>query len=81
LKNKYYFLHLLKDDLKNISKNYDKDFLALKNVSQRLTYNLSEKNKILNIYNYVIKNLSYSKIVDFTNYKIFSGIEAYKNKD
>lgn len=80
--NKYYFLEELKDDLKNAwSKDYDNDFIKLKSLSKSITYNLSNNSKIKNIYNYILNNVEYSSTVDFDNYKIFSWIETYKNKD
>jgi len=82
LENKYYFLKILKDDIKKTTnKNYDNDFLKLKKISKNITYNLSIENKIRNIYNYVLKSLEYSKNIDFSDYKIFSWIEAFKNKN
>jgi len=80
--NKYYLLEEIKDDLRIKSDiNYDKLFIELKVKSKKITWNLSTKNKIQNIYNYILRNTNYSSSIDFNNYKIFSWIETYKNND
>jgi hypothetical protein len=74
ISNKYYFLHLLKDDVSQVkySINYDENFIDLKNQTKNIIYNLSEQSKIRNIYNFILKRLTYSSVVNFNNYKIFS---------
>ena len=82
LDNKYYFLEEVLDDVRNSpNSSYDYYFEKLKKKTKDITNNLSTKSKIQNIYNYILKNTSYSKVIDFDNYKIFSGIETFKNKD
>jgi hypothetical protein len=66
-------LEELLDDVKNSPVNsYDYDFKKLKLISEKITYNLNDSSKINNIYNYILKHTSYSKVIDFNNYKIFS---------
>jgi hypothetical protein len=80
--NKYYFLEELVDDVRTSwVSSYDKYFLELKSKTEKITNNLDENSKIENIYNYILKNTSYSKTIDFENYKIFSWIETFKNND
>ena len=82
IKNKYYFLEEVLDDMKNsLVSSYDYDFKKLKLISEKLTYNLSDSSKIWNIYNYVLNNTDYSKVIDFKDYRIFSWIETFKNND
>jgi hypothetical protein len=52
--------------------SYDYDFKKLKLISEKITYNLSDTSKRKNIYNYILSNIDYSKVIDFKNYKIFS---------
>jgi len=47
IKNKYYFLEEVLDDMKNsLVSSYDYDFKKLKLISEKLTYNLSDSSKI-----------------------------------
>ena len=80
--NKYYFLEEILDDVKKSGSNsYDSYFTELKILTEELTENLNQESKIQNIYNYILKNTSYSKTIDFSNYKIFSWIETFRNHD
>jgi len=81
--NKYKFLSILKNDkLDIIDKNYDSDFIDLRQYSISLTSDLkTQDEKIEKIYNYILNNISYTKNINLTNPYISSWIETYKNKD
>ena len=81
LKNKYYFLEEIKDDKRNIeSIDYDNNFKILKELSEWLTSSSNSKEeKISIIYNYILTNTEYTKIIDLSDAKIFSWIEAFNN--
>lgn len=82
VENKYYLLWEILDDVKNAPNiDYDKTFLEIKEIVKKFNLKINDKSKILNIYNYVLKNVKYSPIIDFKNYKIFSWIETFKNND
>lgn len=80
--NKYNLLKILKNNkILNSSRDDDNYFKILEVLSKQLTkdiYNNDEKIRI--IYDYILKNISYS--IDFTmeDYEIFSWIETYINK-
>lgn len=79
--NKQEFLRQLADDKKSLNTDTDKLFLELKTETLKLTKWLSESEKILKIYGYILKNISYSKTFSTDNKKIFSWISTYENKD
>jgi len=81
--NKFELLKTIKDNKIMYDLNEDSvDFLSLENKSKELTkwiYKKEEKIKV--IYDYILKNISYSENFSMQDYKIFSWIETYKNKD
>jgi len=80
--NKVSFLDSILNDKRKLNYiDYDKEFLNLKRKTKKITDNLNNNSKILNIYNYILTNVVYSKNLDFNDYKIFSGIETFKNND
>lgn len=79
--NKHTFLTELIDDKKQLEYETDYLFLSLKNDSIELTNWLSDYNKISKIYDYILKNISYSKQVSLNNKEIFSWIDTFKNKN
>lgn len=79
--NKHNFLLELRDDKKHIHTDTDNLFNQLKSETQNLTNWLSQSTKIQKIYDYILKNISYSSSFDINNKKIFSGIETYQNKN
>lgn len=76
--NKQEFLTQLADDKRFVDTDSDELFLKLKNETNDLTKWLSDANKISKIYDYILKNISYSKTTD--NKEIFSWINTYENK-
>lgn len=81
IENKYNFLLEIKDDKKYLETDYDNDFLELKKQTLLLTKWLTNNEKIKKIYNYILDNVSYTKIINFEDKKIFSWIELYNNKE
>ncbi|MFA5917802.1 MAG: transglutaminase domain-containing protein [Candidatus Gracilibacteria bacterium] len=79
--NKQEFLNELADDKKSLNTDTDKLFLSLKTETINLTKGLSESDKIYKIYDYILKNISYSTKFSLDNKEIFSGIDTYKNKN
>ncbi len=81
ISNKQEFLRELADDKKSSEDDTDKLFLNLKNETINLTKWLSETNKILKIYDYILKNISFTETFSKENKEIFSWINTYKNKN
>ena len=79
IKNKQVFLNELADDKKYLSDDTDVLFTQLKTDTINLTLWENEYTKIQKIYDYILKNVSYSKF-DINNKYIFSWIYTYKNK-
>ena len=79
--NKQEFLRELADDKKSLNNDTDKLFLELKTETLKLTKWLSKTDKIYKIYDYILKNISYSKTFSTDNKEIFSWINTYENKD
>ncbi|MDD2907306.1 MAG: transglutaminase-like domain-containing protein [Candidatus Gracilibacteria bacterium] len=81
--DKYELLKTLRNN-KLLGVNHDDDynFLELEKISLNITkgiYNENEKIKI--IYDYILKNISYSINFSLDDYEIFSGIDTFKNKN
>ena len=81
IENKYNFLLEIKDDKKSLDTDYDNDFLRLKKQTLLLTEWLSTDEKLKSIYNYILDNVSFSKLINFEDKAIFSWIELYNNKE
>lgn len=78
--NKQEFLKELADDKKSLHSDTDNLFLSLKAETLNLTKWLSDIGKIFKIYDYILKNISYSKIYSTDNKEIFSWINTFENK-
>ncbi|MDD3302663.1 MAG: transglutaminase domain-containing protein [Candidatus Gracilibacteria bacterium] len=81
INNKKIFVTMVYDDKKNILKETDTEFKKLKEISANLTKGLSTDNKIKVIYNWILKNITYTNPLDLSKKEIFSGIYTYINKD
>lgn len=81
ISNKYNFLLELSDDKKYSNIDTDESFLELKNKTLELTNWLTQYNKIKKVYDYILKNISYSKVFDIENKYIFSWISTYEKKE
>lgn len=79
--NKDLFLSYIIDDKKNLNYETDKYFLELKNITENLTAWLTKEEKIKKIYDYILKNISYTNPIDLSKKEIFSWIDTYKNKN
>ncbi|MFK7779800.1 MAG: transglutaminase domain-containing protein [Candidatus Gracilibacteria bacterium] len=79
--NKHEFLSELIDDKRYIYSDTDSLFLSLKIETENLIKGLSNGNKVSKIYEYILKNISYSTTFSINNKEIFSGIITYKNKN
>lgn len=81
--NKYELLKTIKDNKILYDANDDYlDYINLEKKSKELTKWIYKKeDKIRVIYDYILKNISYSKNFSMQDYEIFSWIETYKNKD
>ncbi len=81
--NKNYILTLLKkySFRKNSSLNLDDEVLLIRNKTEQVTKNsLKLSEKIEKIYDYILKNTSYSTNYSFANPDFFSWIKTFKNK-
>lgn len=79
--NKSYFLKEIANDKKFLTNDTDDDFIELKNFTKSLNKWLSKQEAIKNIYWWLIENIDYTKNIDLKDYKIFSWIETFKNRD
>ena len=70
------------DDKRHIETKSDTLFKQLKKLSLDMTiWAKTEDEKIKRIYAWILENISYSRLVDFEDKKIFSGIDTYKNRE
>lgn len=81
INDKGLFLSFVIDDKKWLDYDTDKYFVDLKATTEKLTSNLSRDEKIKKIYDYILKNVSYTNPIDLTSSPIFSWIDTFKNKD
>ncbi|MDD2871303.1 MAG: hypothetical protein PHS49_04900 [Candidatus Gracilibacteria bacterium] len=81
ISNKEEFLTELADDKKYLYDDTDEIFLKLKNETINITKGLNDSKKIQKIYDFILKNVNYSKVFNINNKYIFSGIYTYKNND
>jgi len=71
--------HLINDKL-YLTDDTDKLFINLKSEILKLTNWLKKEEKIKNIYNFILSNVSYTTKINLNDKKIFSWILTYKNK-
>lgn len=81
LSNKAEVLSQLWDDAKHKNSNIPQTFQDIKKKTQELTQWLAEEEKVAAIYKWILEHMEYSKVVDFTNTQIFSGIEGFNTGD
>lgn len=81
ISNKEEFLTELADDKKYLYDDTDEIFLKLKNETINITKWLNDSKKIQKIYDFILKNVNYSKVFNINNKYIFSWIYTYKNND
>ncbi|MDD3144636.1 MAG: transglutaminase domain-containing protein [Candidatus Gracilibacteria bacterium] len=81
--NKYELLKTIRNNKLFDAKNDDDaNLLNLEKISLELTKGLkSDDAKIKIIYDYILKNVSYSINFSMDDYEIFSGIDTFKNKN
>ncbi len=77
--NKINFLKHVISDKKNLNTNTDNEFIKLKDYIKDITYKKSKNTKIELIYDYILENISYTKNINLSDYKIFSWIDTFKN--
>jgi len=81
LVNKDLFLEILAEDLSFYNtKDYLKTLENIKKNTLSITRWVAKEEKILNIYEWIVSNISYSKNFKLTDYEIFSWLETYKRK-
>ena len=78
---KYNFLKEIKDDKKKIVQETDKVFQSLKEKTIELTKWKTKEEKIKTIYNYILSNVKYTDNFTLQDWRIFSWVETYTNKD
>ena len=78
---KYNFLKEVKDDKKKLINETDYAFKSIKDITFNLTNWKTESEKIKIIYDYVLRNIKYTENYSLNDYRIFSGINTYINKD
>lgn len=81
ISNKQAFLNELVDEKKYLQEDTDSLFTKLKTDSLSITNWANNSQKIQKIYDYILKNINYSKVFDINNKYIFSWIYTYKNND
>ncbi len=81
ISNKQAFLNELADEKKYLPEDTDQLFINLKNVTNNLTNWANNSQKIQKIYDYILKNVSYSKVFNVNNKYIFSWIHTFDNND
>ncbi len=79
--NKNLFLSQIIDDKKTLNYETDKYFLEIKDITENLTAWLTKEEKIKKIYDYVLKNITYTNPPILSDVEIFSWIDTYINKD
>lgn len=81
--NKYELLKTIRNNkLFDASNDDDANLLNLEKISLELTkWVKNDEEKIKIIYDYILKNISYSINFSMEDYDIFSWIETFKNKD
>ena len=78
---KYNFLKEVKDDKRKIISETDYAFKSIKEITLQLTKWKTESEKIKVIYDYVLKNVQYTENYSLNDYRIFSWVNTYINKD
>lgn len=81
ISNKQAFLNELVDEKKYLQEDTDSLFTQLKTETINITKWANNSQKIQKIYDYILKNINYSKVFDVNNKYIFSWIYTYKNND
>ncbi|MDP2090042.1 MAG: transglutaminase domain-containing protein [Candidatus Gracilibacteria bacterium] len=81
ISNKQAFLNELADEKKYLTEDTDSILIKLKNDTINLTSSVNNSQKIQKIYDYILKNVSYSKVFNVNNRYIFSGVHTYNNND
>jgi FtsZ-binding cell division protein ZapB len=79
--NKEKILLYLRDDAKEGLLNSSATLSEIQKKAQEMSRYKTREQKISSIYAWVIDHLEYSKVVDFEDAKIFSGLESYENKE
>ena len=79
--DKYNFLKEIKNDKKVLNYETDDIFKELKEKSLELTIWKKTEEKIKIIYNYVLDNIEYTINYSLNDYKIFSWIDTFYNKN
>lgn len=79
--NKWLFLNILSDDYKYLNKNYLVDLINIKHLTKKITKGLNDEEKIKVIYWWILKNIDYTSWYKLSDYRIFSWLETYENKN
>lgn len=80
ISNKKTFLKELAMEKLYLQDDNDADFLALKNETKNLTNGLSQASKIAKVYDYILRNISYTSGFTTADRKSNSWIYTYKRK-
>ena len=79
--DKYNFLSELKKDKRFLITDTDELFKDLKKDTLEITKDLKQKDKIKNIYKFILENVKYTDNLSLEDKRIFSWILTYKNND
>jgi hypothetical protein len=79
--HKELFLKYMLSDAKHLSSNISENMRAIKNQSQTLPRWNNKEETIEGIYAWVLKNISYTQIIDLNNTQMFSAGEAFQTKN
>lgn len=80
--DKHIFLEHIRSDKRDLTYDTDLLFSNLKQTTENLVQNKKkQQDKIQTIYDWVLKNTTYTEDIDLEDEKIFSWIDTYKNGD
>ena len=77
--DKQVFLDYLRDDALFETHNISWELAKIRAISESLTEWRNTEDSIKEIYNWILKNISYTKSINLEDQKIFSAIETFKN--
>lgn len=76
---KHLLLDYLREDAKYETTDISQQLIEIRKLSESLTKWKNRQESIAAIYAWILWNIEYSRIIDLSDEKIFSGIETFKN--
>ena len=78
---KHLFLEYLREDAKFETTDISSQLADIRIISDSLTAGKTREASIKAIYAWILDNVEYTRIIDLSDEKIFSGIETFKNNE